>query len=170
MALTFGVYFALKLAKEGRGPTHLGKAVGFSLIGLMVFLAIRSFVLPKLTLELKPFLILIWLAMAVPAVIQLFGWPDLFKALIGYGLAARIPVVIIMFFAMRGDWGTHYDYVGMPEQFQMPLWPRFFWLAFFPQLIFWAGFTVLTGALTGSIAVALFGTLRSAAQSPQARI
>jgi len=58
----------------------------------------------------------------------------------------------VMFLAMRGDWGTHYDFVGMPPQFQMSLLPRFFWLAFFPQLIFWVGFTILVGSFSGSIA------------------
>ena len=107
-------------------------------------------------------LIFIWLAMAIPAAIQLLGWPELFKTLLAYGLASRIPVVIVMFFAMRGNWGTHYDFVGMPEQFQMPLWPRFFWLAFFPQLVFWVAFTILMGSLTGSIAFALLGKRRVA--------
>jgi hypothetical protein len=36
-------------------------------------------------------------------------WKDLFKTLILYGLAARIPVIIIMGLAIFGDWGTHYD-------------------------------------------------------------
>jgi hypothetical protein len=57
-----------------------------------------------------------------------------------------------MFLAMRGNWGTHYDYVGMPPQFQMSLLPKFLWLGFFPQLVFWVGFTILTGSLAGSIA------------------
>ena len=61
-------------------------------------------------------------------------------------------MVLVMFFAMWGNWGTHYDYVGMPPQFQMSLWPKFFWLAFFPQLIFWVGFTIVMGSLTGSFA------------------
>lgn len=39
----------------------------------------------------------------------------------------------------------------------MPFWSRFFWLAFFPQLIFWVAFTILTGAFTGTIANAIFG-------------
>ena len=65
------------------------------------------------------------------------------------------PVVVIMLLAMRGNWGTHYDYVGMPSAFQMALGPRFLWLAFFPQLVFWVGFTILMGTLAGSLAVVL---------------
>jgi hypothetical protein len=107
-------------------------------------------------------------------------WPDGFSKrapclklvrvhilVLAYGLAARIPVVIVMFFAMRPDWGTHYDFVGMPEQFQMPLWPRFFWLAFFPQLVFWVAFTILMGSLTGSIAFALLGGRKVADKAAQ---
>lgn len=156
MAPLFGIYFALRLAPE-RGPANAARAVGCSLAGLIVLILFRFVVLPRLNTGFPRMLIFIWLAMAVPALLQAFGWPALFKTLLAYGLAARGPVVVVMFFAMRGDWGTHYDYVGMPEEFQMPFWPRFFWLAFFPQLIFWVAFTILTGALTGTIAGAIFG-------------
>lgn len=155
LAFPFGVYFALKLVAAGHGPRRTAKAVGYAFTGLVILLLVYSF-LPRLTVGFPRILIFIWLAMAIPAAIQLLGWPELFKTLLAYGFAARIPVVIVMFFAMRGDWGTHYDYVGMPEQFQMPFWPRFFWLAFFPQLVFWVAFTILMGSLTGSIAFALF--------------
>lgn len=166
LALPFGVYFALKLAAAGHGPKRTAKAVGYALAGLVILLLLYSF-LRRLTVGFPQILIFIWLAMAIPAAIQPLGWPELFKTLLAYGLAARIPVVIIMFFAMRGDWGTHYDFVGMPEQFQMPLWPRFFWLAFFPQLVFWVAFTILMGSLTGSIAFALFGGRKLADKTVQ---
>ena len=60
-----------------------------------------------------------------------------------------------MLLAMRGNWGTHYDYVGVPFALQLSFWPRFFWLAFFPQLVFWVGFTILIGTLAGSLAIVL---------------
>ncbi|PYT02382.1 MAG: hypothetical protein DMF60_21505 [Acidobacteria bacterium] len=167
LALPFGVYFALKLAAAGHGPRRTAKAVGYAFTGLVILLLVYYSFLPRLTVGFPQILIFIWLAMAIPAAIQLLGWPELFKTLLAYGLASRIPVVIVMFFAMRGDWGTHYDFVGMPEQFQMPLWPRFFWLAFFPQLIFWVAFTILMGSLTGSIAFALFGKRSPAEETVQ---
>ena len=161
LALPFGVYFAMRLAAAGRGPKRTAKAVGYAFTGMVILLLVYS-LLPRLTIGFPQILIFIWLAMAIPAAIQLLGWPELFKTLLAYGLASRIPVVIVMFFAMHGNWGTHYDFVGMPEQFQMPLWPRFFWLAFFPQLVFWVAFTILMGSLTGSIAFALLGKRRVA--------
>ena len=36
-------------------------------------------------------------------------WKNLAKTLFYYGLAARIPVIIIMGLAIFGNWGTHYD-------------------------------------------------------------
>ncbi|HEV8486118.1 MAG TPA: hypothetical protein VGV87_21420 [Blastocatellia bacterium] len=152
LAVPFGIYFAVKLARDGRGPSSGMRSIGYGLLGVVVAAASLFFFIPALKLELRPRLILIWSAMAIAALIQLAAWPALFKTLLAYGLAARIPVVVVMFLAMRGNWGTHYDFVGMPPQFQMSLLPRFFWLAFFPQLIFWVGFTILVGSFSGSIA------------------
>ncbi len=84
-----------------------------------------------------------------------FLWPELALTLLAYGLAARIPVVIVMFLAMRGNWGTHYDYVGMPGPLDMAPWSRFVWLALLPQLVFWVAFTIVVGSISGTLA-ALF--------------
>jgi hypothetical protein len=37
----------------------------------------------------------------------------------------------------------------------MSLIPRFFWLAFFPQLVGWVGFTITLGAVAGILALAI---------------
>lgn len=149
LALPFGVYFAWKRVHENAGPASAGGAVAWAFVGLALMLIFRFVPWPKI--GFPKVLLLIWLFMLIPAVIQYFGWPQLFKTLLAYGFAARIPVVVVMFLAMRGHWGTHYDYVGMPSQFQMTFWLGFFWLAFFPQLIFWISFTILAGSLAGSI-------------------
>lgn len=86
----------------------------------------------------------------VSATLQYLAWPALFKTLAVYGLAARIPVAIIMFPAMRGHWGTHYD-SGPPE---LGFWPRYLLFGLLEELIFWVSFTVATGSLAGSVAAA----------------
>jgi phosphatidylserine synthase len=85
--------------------------------------------------------------------LQYFGWPELFKVLLMYAYAARIPVALVMFFAMLGHWGTHYDYAGM----QIPLngLARYLWLAFFPQLVAWVGFTLTLGSVAGILAISM---------------
>ena len=152
LAVPFGVYFALKLVRSGNRPASNARAVGIGILGLVVVMGLMALIRTR-QLELRPRLLLIWSAMALGAIIQLPAWPALFKTLLAYGLACRIPVVIVMFLAMRGDWGTHYDYVGI--ELQMNLLTRFFWLAFFPQLVFWVGFTIVAGSLSGSIAASI---------------
>lgn len=41
--------------------------------------------------------------------IGILAWPALGRTLLAYGLAARIPVALLMLVAMLGNWGTHYD-------------------------------------------------------------
>jgi len=168
LAIPFGGYFGFRLAKSGLGPQNLLKAAICVAAGVGILLIWTSKIIRPPNVGFPRSLIFIWLVMVVAAMIQLPGWPRLFKVLLAYGLASRIPVAIIMFLAMRGNWGTHYDYVGMPPEFEMPLAPKYFWLAFFPQTVFWVGFTIVIGSLSGVIAAALFRGLRR--QSGVARL
>ena len=82
------------------------------------------------------------------------GWPALGRTLLAYGLAARIPVAIIMLFAMLGNWGTHYDVAppGFPEMGPIPKWLL---IGVVPQLTIWIWFTMAVGAFCGGIALAI---------------
>lgn len=156
LAAVFGAYFALRLVRAGQKPKSLGKAAGVASVGVLIFLAFRpavEYIASELNAGFPQYLIFVWFFWALAGVLQYFGWPELFKALLLYAYAARIPVAIVMFFAMLGHWGTHYDYVGI----QIPLngLPRYLWLAFFPQLVGWVGFTVTLGTVAGILAVCL---------------
>lgn len=158
LPLPFGIYFAYELAQEGFGPRSPWQALGVALAGIV--LGYGGLRLARLApLGFPEVLLLFWLALAVAGALQWWGWPELTKLLLVYGFAARVPVVVVMFLAMLGDWGTHYDYVGAPARLQeLAFWPRFLWLAFFPQLVFWVGFTLVLGALAGALtALALRG-------------
>lgn len=150
LPIIFGPYFAVKLAAAGEGPSGPGKVIGYSVLGLIIafggtFLAFA----PKPAFPGKQLLGL--LLMAAGALIQFVPWGALAKALLAYAYAARLPVAIVMYFAIRGNWGTHYDvlppeYAGSPE-----FWPKYLQIALIPQLIFWIAYTVLVGALFGAI-------------------
>jgi hypothetical protein len=80
-------------------------------------------------------------------------WWKLLKTLFLYGLAARIPVIIIMGFAIYGHWGTHYDTfppgslaaAGPARQFLLG--------GVLIQLVWWVIiWTVGSGMVTGLIA------------------
>ncbi|HEU0007724.1 MAG TPA: hypothetical protein VFS12_17185 [Terriglobia bacterium] len=153
LVLIFGVYFALKLASEGKGPASVGRSIGMAVFGLVI-MAGGGFVAaaPQVNIPGKLFIGLLLFAAATA--LQFKTWPALSKALLAYGYAARIPVAIVTFFAIRGNWGTHYDALppGFPET---SFWTRYVQTALVPQLIFWVAFTVVVGALFGSIATAI---------------
>ena len=161
LPVPFGIYFALKLLAAGDGPASTARALGCALSGLLLA-AGMLFVIPVLNARFRLFsrslllyLAIIWAVMAAAALLQRFSWPGLFKTLLAYGLAARVPVVVVMFLAMRGRWGTHYDYVDVPPFQALPLLERFLKTAFLPQLIFWVSFTILLGSIAGSITAAV---------------
>ena len=85
------------------------------------------------------------------------SWKSLAKTLLYYGLAARIPVIIIMGLAIFGEWGTHYD--AFPPEFQsMSAAMKFLLGGVVTQLVLWIGvWTVGIGTVIGMIASKLFG-------------
>jgi len=163
LALVFGAYFALKLSQAGEAPAGAGRVIGFALLGLVI-----TFVGGYLGFGMKaefPGKIVIGLAlMIVGALIPFYGWKALSKVLLAYGYAARIPVLILMYFAMRGDWHTHYD--AIPPEFPKDLsfWSKYIQLAVVPQMIMWIAFTIIMGSLFGGIALAWAQRGKSAPQ------
>ncbi len=152
LPIIFGIYFALKLAGAGAGPASLGKAFGFTALGLVLMVGGGFLAATSLSGGVK--LAAGFVLIAVAAVIPLKGWPSLAKTLLAYGYAARIPVLIIMFFALRGSWGTHYD--GLPPDFPKGgFLATFFMVGVLPQMILWIAFTVIVGMLVGSITAAV---------------
>ncbi len=159
LPIIFGPYFALKLAGAGSGPPSNGKAIMMAMIGLVVF--VLGGVIFATTIAHPSYLtaaaLLLMLAAAfVPAL----GWRSLGITLLAYAFAARIPVLVVMYFAMSGNggagWGTHYD--GMPPALaHVPFGTAFLYGAVMPQMTLWIGFTVVVGAIIGTLVVAIMG-------------
>jgi hypothetical protein len=84
-------------------------------------------------------------------------WKNLLKTLFAYGLAARIPVIVIMAFAIFGNWGTHYD-AFPPDMADMSPMMKFLFGAVMAQIVFWVCvWTVGTGMIAGLIAAKVRG-------------
>jgi hypothetical protein len=86
--------------------------------------------------------------------IGILAWPALGRTLLAYGLAARIPIALLMLVAMLGNWGTHYDArPSYPPQMSTLAW----WVALglVPQLFFWIWYTIVSGTLFGIVAAAI---------------
>lgn len=153
LVLVFGVYFALRLASDGNGPASVGRSIGMAVLGIVV-MACGGFVAAAPQVNIPGKAVIGLLLLATAAALQFRTWPTLAKVLLAYGYAARIPVVILTFFAIRGNWGTHYDALppGFPET---SFWVRYVQTVLVPQLIFWIAFTVVVGTLFGTIAIAI---------------
>jgi hypothetical protein len=79
-------------------------------------------------------------------------WKNLLKTLFAYGLAARLPVILIMGLATFGNWGTHYD-AFPPDMADMSPMMKFLFGGVVAQLVFWVCiWTVGTGMIAGLIA------------------
>lgn len=150
----FGFYFARQLARANDLPTSAGRVLGLAALALAVFVAVFALAFQFPNGSLGQMLVVI-----VGAVGSLMlarrAWPSLFSVLFAYGLAARIPVVVIMFMAIMGNWGTHYD--APPPNLPLDISPLTRWIVtgFIPQLTIWIVFTVTIGLLLGGLAVLL---------------
>jgi hypothetical protein len=157
----FGPYFAVKLAGSGHGAPSVWKAFGAALLGLAICVggAFLGFA-PQLKFPGKMWVG--YLIMALGACVVALGWPALFKVLVAYGYAARIPVAVVMIFAILGHWGTHYDVLPPGYTGPTSFLGKYIVIAFLPQMVFWIAFTVLVGALVGTIVAAIVGRGRIA--------
>ena len=147
----FGVLFALRLAADGQGPPSFAKAFGWTVLAVAVnfALAFASFkMFPKSPpAQLAVFGVGSWVAIALAR----SAWPALWRVLLTYGLAARIPVVVIMFLAIFLRWDSHYA-KPRPDFPAMGPWGLFAWTALLPQMSLWIYVTVVGGILFGAIA------------------
>lgn len=150
----FGPYFALKLRDAGMVSKGAGKTVGIIVLGIVILVA-GGFLLGAPMVKFPGHEILGLVLIAVAGLMPLAAWPALTKTLIAYGYAARIPVAIVMFFALRGQWGTHYD--ALPPNYNGPagFLALYVTIGLVPQLLIWIAYTVLLGGLAGAIATAV---------------
>src|SRR5688572_21196232 len=103
-----GIYFARKLLNAGELPVSAGRVILNAIFGIGL-MAVVGYVgiAPQLQFPGKIFFGLLILVAA--ALVQFPSWRKLFKVSLAYAFAARVPVAILMFLAIKGAWGTHYD-------------------------------------------------------------
>jgi hypothetical protein len=150
----FGIYFAIRLVRSGAGPASAGRAIRIALLGLVLMFGLGFFAGIALGLEFKAQLLAAFIFSAAGAALQFPAWPELARALCAYGIAARVPVALIIFLSMAFAWGTHYD-AAPPEMPEMGLIAKFLWIGLIPQLVTWVAFTIIVGQLFGAIAAAV---------------
>lgn len=149
LPIIFGPYFAMKLAGAGDGPSSPGKAIGFAVLSLVVYV-LSGFWFASTFSHPSYVTLLPLLLMLVSAFIPGIGWGSLGKTLVAYAFAARVPVLIVMFIAMRAGWETHYSRVSA-EFANVGFARQYLYEAFLPQMTLWIAWTAIVGSLLGGI-------------------
>ena len=148
----FGIYFARRLARE-ESSAPVGRSAGFAALGLLAFAVLAAAGFQRPVASASQFLLIAAGAFAGVAVAR-SGWPRLWQVLLAYGLAARIPVVIVILLGILNGWNTHYD---SPPPSLPDLSPFARWIAIgvIPQFTIWIAVTVILGTLAGAASLAL---------------
>jgi hypothetical protein len=154
LAFVFAIYFAVRLQNSGDSPSSRGKAIGLTLLALAVFVGGELLIFRGMQSASVPIILGGIVVVVGSLFVMRAGWPAYWNVLVSYAVAARFPVVLIMYLAMRGGWGTHYDAVGR-EFKTADFMTKFLELAVVPQLTFWIGFTAILCGLFGIVVVAV---------------
>lgn len=154
----FGIYFALRLFLADSAPKFMGWAMVFAIGSLMLKL-VGTFVMERPGVAYVARVSFNFTVTALALGLQAVAWPDLFKVLLAYGYASRVPIALVEFLAMRGHWGTHYDALD-PSFPQIGFWPTYARVALVPNIFFMEAYTVVVGGLLGIFAVAAMRRLR----------
>lgn len=162
LPFVFGAYFAWRLIQSGRHPQSAGRALLMNLAAIAAFAA--TMVVGRFAVGASPAggIVFMVIGSAIGLFVASRAWPSLFKTLLTYAFAARIPVMVIMLLAMVGNWGTHYDALPAEPEPAAVLAPmsafmRWFWIGLLPQAAFWVFFTVVIGGLVGAITALVAG-------------
>lgn len=147
----FGAWFARRLAMDDAASP--GRTAGFAVAGLAAFAVLAAAGFARPVASLSQFALIAagaWIGIAVAR----RGWPRLADTLLAYGLAARVPVIVVILVAILNGWNTHYDSPppGLPDLGPIARWTA---IGVIPQLTIWMAFTVIVGALAGAAALAL---------------
>lgn len=155
----FGIVFGWKLARAGKGPANLGKALLMPLAGA-AFAAGVIFVTMKFWQpSFWPMLIAVDGAGLLAGIIALTGWPRLGFVNLAYGLLARLPIVAITYFAFEKGWKVHHVGLAPNAPTDLTLNEKLIALCG-AQLTIWIGATLVFGGLAGAIAAAIGGKRR----------
>lgn len=144
-----GFYFGYRLARAGVRPSSRVRAMAWP-IGALASVPILAWLGSRLASpETSQDHLVLWAVVSgLTAACALVAWPALGRVLLAYALAARLPVVAVMWFAIQGNWGTHYD--APPPAFPaVPPMARWLWTGLLPQMTIWIAWTVVLGTLFG---------------------
>jgi hypothetical protein len=147
----FGAYFGYRLAAQG-ATARAGAVIARALFAAVLVVACGAFTGLVLRLGQISQAGVLMLALCVGAWVAYRGFPALGRTLLLYGLAARLPVMVVMLVAILVRWQTHYNAPPPALQNMGPL-AKWVLIAVLPQTFMWIPFTIIVGAFFGGLAL-----------------
>ncbi len=144
----------------GGGGALIGEraapAIGYNLLSVAVMVAGIFVFFFGVQRAMRP---MIWVGFAIVGAslwVMRRAWPTYWKVMMAYALWARVPVIVVMFLAIQGNWGTHYDVAPPSGDIWGTNWfLKWFEIGFIPQLFLWIPDTVVLCGLLGVIVAAV---------------
>jgi hypothetical protein len=149
----FGFLFARRLAPYAVRPVGAGRLLAH-MVGAFLLLVGTGWLLGRLPFGGGPWMIAMVVGSALSIALAYRAWPQLSATLLAYGVAARVPVLVVMLLAMLGNWETHYD-AARPDLPAMGVFQKWFVIGLVPQLSVWIAMTFVLGLLGGALALAV---------------
>jgi len=164
LVIPFGFWFGRRLAQNGHRPKSTGKALLLCIAGIAVTVGVfycgLHFIGPtpaevdagaKVTAdEWKTRTIVFNCGAAAGGLLALVGWARAWFVLAFYGILARIPVLVIQFYAVEKNWDTHFSKGPPGMQPEVLL-----FVLTLAQAVLWPfGFTVLVGGVFAALGAA----------------
>ena len=163
LIFVFGLWFGFKVQRSGAGVAKPGKTLLFSLLPIALLfggfaacqaLGLLSMPTPEAPGEPQG---LMWFlgVSAVSALAAIVIWPRIGVSLLVYALLARLPVVVVTWFALERGWETHH--VKLPPEFTPPAADQLFFVLATPQLTIWPALTIVFGTTMAALGALLSG-------------
>lgn len=149
----FGLWFGARLARNGKAPAKVGRAIALPLIGFLLMAGVFVLQFQVLELEGNAAMTLFWITGPVCAFFGIVAWPALAGTNLIYGVLARAPIVALTYWAISNNWDVHHAKLP-PSAPTMTDDERKFALSM-AQVTLWVPFTILAGGFFGGIGAAL---------------
>jgi hypothetical protein len=148
----FGFWFGRRAAKAHGRPPFLA-AFGVPSFGLVALLGAAGYIGSQLEGQpLREALQYVVYGGPAVAVLALFAWPRVFLANLGYGILARLPVMLVQYLDIQQGWQTHFGKVH-PKLPALSADDRL-WLLTQAQATLWVPFTILLGGAAAAVGAA----------------
>ncbi len=167
LIFVFGLWFGFRVQRSSAGLAKPGKtllccllpiAILFGGFALSEKLGLVSMPTPEAPGEVKGLGWFLGIS-AVAALTSIVIWARIGVILLVYSLLARLPVVVVTWFALERGWETHH--VKLPPEFTAPPADERFFVLAMPQVTFWPVLTIVFGTVMAALGALIAGRRKS---------